>query len=380
MIIILLISIVVCMAAWQIGYFLLWKKEFFVTLSFGQPYVYAGEDAELIEVVENHKKLPVSPVEIGFRMRKGILFKDMENASVSDFVYKRDIFSLLGNQRIIRKLNVQCQKRGRYEIKEVSISTFSLLHERKYSMEQQTDTRLYVYAKRTDVSAILRAMENLLGEKESKRKYLEDPFLFASIRKYTIQDPMKNINWKASAKTGELMVNTYASLENERMMLYLDVEDRGILKKEHLIEDSISVAASLFQKLLAKGIEVGICMNLKAGNRENENRESKKQEQTSFFAFQPSRKRETRILLEQKLAEEWEEKEVLPFEKLMECSFGDAIPVIISKNFSEKKKQQIEEFIGSGTKGIWVIPYEKGEMPQIASDRFTVVKREVDEV
>ena len=99
----------------------------------------------------------------------------------------------------------------------------------------------------------------------------------------------------------------------------------------------------------------------------------------NLFYFKPSRTKDARRLLEQKLAEEWEEKDVLPFEKLLECPFGDAIPVIISKNFSEKKKQQIEEFIGSKSRGIWVIPYEKAEAPQITSDRFTVVKREVDD-
>lgn len=366
MILILLISVGLCVAAWQLGYYLLWKKNLQVYLSFEQPYVYAGELAELTEVVENRKKLPVFLLEIGFHMKKGILFQDMENASVSDFVYKRDIFSLLGNQRITRKLQIQCRKRGCYTIEEVSIAAFSLLHKERYSMQQRASAGLYVYAKRADVSSILRTMENLLGEKESRRKYLEDPLLFASIREYTIQDPMKTINWKASAKTGELMVNTYASLENERMMLYLDVEDRGILKKEHLTEECISIAATLYQKLLAKGTEVGICVNLPDG------------EDGEMFCCQPTRTREAQTRLEQRLAREWDEKEVLAFDKLLEHPFGDAIPVIISRHCSEQRKQQLEAFIGSKAKGIWVIPYERPDCPQIASDRLAIVVREVE--
>ena len=138
-----------------------------------------------------------------------------------------------------------------------------------YENSYLTETQIYVYAKRTDVSDVMRACENLLGDKENNRKYLEDPFAFASIREYTMQDPMKNINWKASAKTGEFMVNTYTSMQNEHMMIYLDIEDKGILKKEHLTEDSISVAATLFQKLLNKGTEVGICVNLYDDARKN---------------------------------------------------------------------------------------------------------------
>ena len=67
---------------------------------------------------------------------------------------------------------------------------------------------------------ILNECTRMLGEQESRRKYLEDPFAFASIRDYTMQDPMKNINWKASAKTGDLMVNTFTSMKNEKIKKY----------------------------------------------------------------------------------------------------------------------------------------------------------------
>ena len=273
---------------------------------------------------------------------------------------------MLGQQRITRKLAVKCEKRGSYEIEDVSISTFSILQEKKYELTQETRAQFYVYAKRTDVSAILRVVESLMGEKESNRKYLEDPFLFSSIRAYTMQDPMKMINWKASAKTGELMVNTYASPQNQRIMIYLDVEDRGILKQEHLKEDCISVAATLYQKLLDKGTEVGICVNLYD------------EEKKGVFCLAPARRKSQRTLLEQTLAGNWAETEVLAFEKMLEYPFGDALPIFISKNYSEKKKQLVEEFVGEKTRGIWILPCEKGEGPKGESDRLIFVKREVE--
>ena len=366
MIVLLLIGILVVMAIWKMIYLRLWDSELSVMLSFQKSFVYAGEETILTEVVENRKKFPVSPLEVRFRVKKGILFQEMENTSVSDHVYKRDIFALLGNQRITRELKTMCPKRGIYEIKEVTVGTFSLLHEKKYIREHDTDAKLYVYARRTNVSAILHTLEALLGERESSRKYLEDPFAFASIRDYTMQDPMKTINWKASARMGQLMVNTYTSMKKEKMMIYLDVEDRGILKKEHLTEDSISVAATLYQKLLSTGAEVGICVNLY------------ETEQKGAFCLMPSRKKGQRTALEQLLAGEWTEKDVTDFEKLLENPFKDAIPVIISKNFSKQKMEKIEEFIGTKARGIWVLPYEKGECPETSSDRLLFVKREVD--
>ena len=68
MILILLISVSLCMVAWRIGYYCLWDRELYAMLSFGQPYAYAGESAELTEIVENHKRVPVYLMEIGFQM------------------------------------------------------------------------------------------------------------------------------------------------------------------------------------------------------------------------------------------------------------------------------------------------------------------------
>lgn len=366
MIAVLLISVLLVMFIYKIIYHRLWEKELTVDISFGQPYVYATECAQLKEKIENHKRMPVSPLEVRFRIKKGIRFQDTDNTSVSDYVYKRDIYALLGRQRITRTLQLQCLKRGIYDIEDVSIVTYSLLHDQTYRKNVDVNAQIYVYAKRTNVDDVLRAGENLMGEQESDKKYLEDPFAFASIRDYTMQDPMKNINWKASAKTGDLMVNTFTSMKNEKMMIYLDVEDNGVLKKEHLIEESISVAATLFQKLMNKGMEVGIGINLYDENRKN------------FFYLPLSRSKSNRVLLEQTLAADWKENEVTDFEKVLESPYKDAIPVIISKNITPEKIEKAEQLLLGKTRGIWILPYETGEIPQISSRSFLFVKREVD--
>ncbi len=367
MIAVLLIGVVLLMLIYKAIYRKLWEKDLTVDLAFGQSYVYAGECASLKEKIENHKRMPVSPLEVRFRIKKGLRFQDADNTSVSDFVYKRDIYALLGRQRITRTLQMECQKRGVYAIEDVSMVTYSLLHEDTYRKNLDTDAQIYVYAKRTNVDNVLRAVENLMGAQESDKKYLEDPFAFASIREYTMQDPMKNINWKASAKTGDLMVNTFTSMKNEKMMIYLDVEDNGVLKKEHLIEESISVAATLFQKLLNKGMEAGIAINLHD------------EEKKTYFYLPFSRSKSNRILLEKTLATNWKENAVTDFEKVLDNSFKDAIPVIISKNITPQRLRKAESLIGNKAKGIWVIPYEIGEVPEVHSSSFLFVKREVGE-
>ena len=76
-----------------------------------------------------------------------------------------------------------------------------------------------------------------------------------------MDDPMKSINWKASARTGALMVNTFDSVRSQKAMIFLDVEDRGILRYEDLVEESIALAATLMRRLLRQHIEVGFVYN-----------------------------------------------------------------------------------------------------------------------
>lgn len=366
MISVVIISILLVMAGWQFFYRSMWAKDLSARFSFGQSYVYATETAELKEIIENRKKIPVTPLEVRFRIRRGVRFTETDNTSVSDFVYKRDIYALLGRQRITRTLQMECAKRGHYRIEDVSVISYSLLHEKTYHLEIDTDAQFYVYAKRVDVSDILNECTRMLGEQESRRKYLEDPFAFASIREYTMQDPMKSINWKASAKTGGLMVNTYTSMHKETIMIYLDLEDKMIMKKEHLIEDSISVAATLFDKLIKKGSQVGIAINGKAEQKEG------------FFYRAPSSAKVSLTDVERFLTGEWKESETLNFEQILQVQPEGALPVVISKNASEEMIRKTEQVLGKNERGIWVLPHSYGEGAEYVSQSFVFVKREVE--
>ncbi|MBD5451738.1 MAG: DUF58 domain-containing protein, partial [Lachnospiraceae bacterium] len=223
--------------------------------------LYAGGQTKLYEVIENRKRTPLPVLEVGFHTKKELDFTDTENASVSDYIYKRDVFAVLGRQRITREIVVDCKRRGHYAVSDADLTTHTLLYKKSYSVGIETDASIYVYAKMTDVSEIMTVCERMLGTLQGAKRRYEDPFAFRTIRGYTTDDPMKAINWKASAKTGELMVNTFDSVQSQKAMIFLDVADTGILKQEALVEENIAVAATLARKLLRQSIETGFAFN-----------------------------------------------------------------------------------------------------------------------
>ena len=261
MILFLLLGVLIVGVLWMLYYKWQWDKEIVVKLWFASAYVYAGQETKFYEVIENRKAVPVPVMEVRFRTKRELDFSNTDNTVVSDHIYKRDIFAILGRQKITREIPVKCTKRGRYMISDAEISTHTLLYEMRYSKGIETDAEIYVYPKMTYVSEIAMVCEQLLGTLQCAKRLYEDPFAFRTIRSYTTDDPMKSINWKASAKTGSLMVNTYDSVQSQKAMIFLDVEDAGIIKREELVEESIAMSATLVRKLLRQNIEVGFAYN-----------------------------------------------------------------------------------------------------------------------
>ncbi len=242
-----------------------WYQALLLRVQFSQKHIYAGEEGELTELVENRKKLPVPVLEAGFRIPKGLRFTDAENTLESDYIYKRDLFAVLGMERILRRYHLIAEKRGRYSVSQLSIHAPSLFFDNEYYWDRDKDesSEMYVYAARMRVDAILRTVEQIYGDQESARKVYEDPFSFSGIRSYTLQDPMKTINWKASARSGGLMVNTFTSVRSMKTSVCLDMyTDPGQGASAYdMRELAISAAASLCRMLAGRSQDTVLRVN-----------------------------------------------------------------------------------------------------------------------
>ncbi|MFG6369583.1 MAG: DUF58 domain-containing protein [Lachnospiraceae bacterium] len=352
MIVVFLLGVLAVGALWEIFYRLWWAKDISVKLWFDTDAVYSGQETKLYEMIENRKRLPVPVLEVGFHTRKELDFIDVENTNISDYLYKRDVFAVLGRQKITREIPVKCTKRGKYTASDADITTYTLLYRKRYSKGIQTTAEIYVYPKMTDVSQIVTMCERMLGTQQCARRLYEDPFAFRTIREYTTDDSMKTINWKASAKTGMLMVNTFDSVQSQKVMIFLDVEDTGILKYEELVEESIALAASVIRKLLRQNTEVGFAYNGKNGE-----------------IFAPSNKKANCIVFERLLAE-FDKEETESFERLIKKCFEqtfskkplaeDVLLLFITKNLDSALYNCISQYIVE-RQVLFTVPVYRGE-------------------
>lgn len=238
-----------------------WSKKLKVTLRFKEPVVYEGDMAALEEVVENRKRLPLPALKVKFQVSRHLLFEKGINAAVTDYYYRNDVFTAMPYQKITRELPFQCSKRGYYDIHGIDVIGTDLFMVSNLIEERDSHTSMYVFPRPCRTEEFMEVLRRISGEVLTKRHLLEDPFEYNGIREYQVYDSIRSINWKATAKSGALMVNqkNYTALKSVRIFLNLD--DHSILRREELLEYSISMAAALLMEFLGNGIQVSLYSN-----------------------------------------------------------------------------------------------------------------------
>lgn len=238
-----------------------WDKGLTCDLSFQGEYGTEGETGVLTEVLTNQKLLPLPVVEIDFHMDRRLQFADGQNASLSDQSYRRDVFALSVNQRITRRLEFQCAGRGYFQIREAGFTARDLFLTRKYLSSSPQNTSFYVLPRPVPSEQIQIPFSRVMGTLLSRKKIYDDPFEFAGLRDYSRGDPMKYVNWKATARAGKLLTNLHESTLSQRVILLLDLEGKGVRHADRLNEAAVRVACSLGERLLREGIELSLYSN-----------------------------------------------------------------------------------------------------------------------
>lgn len=309
-----------------IGYRLFWDKGLSVLLSFQREPVREGEGVCLYEKLTNQKGLALPLLYVMFDLsRNGRACQKEEAGSGQEgqrrhkkIWFLREILSLHGREEKERTIEIKGLKRGLYRIPELRLTASNLFLTDRFSISlvsdrvpegksenrpviengsdksRQTETgwaaggilhcnsSLYVYP-RSLPEQELRPLFQLLSDAYRTERYsYEDVFEIRGIREYQSFDPMKRINWKASARAGSLQVNQMEYVANQQVILVLVfgnlAEEVAALVKQVLEpgqagasgrketaeqkrEYAISLAAGLAEYCLEQGILVGLLSN-----------------------------------------------------------------------------------------------------------------------
>ena len=112
-IILMLIGVVIVYNILRVAYRDNWSRNLSVDVTFSSNTATKGDTIKMVETVTNAKRMPLPCVNIKFSIDKNLVFGQEDNNSrITDKTYRNDVFSLLSNQRVTRKIDVLCARRG----------------------------------------------------------------------------------------------------------------------------------------------------------------------------------------------------------------------------------------------------------------------------
>lgn len=244
---------------WLYEYF--WGKNLSADVVFTERAITEGEVGRIQETIVNAKLLPLPMIRVKFEIDRSLQFEEEINSSISDKCYKNDIFSIMLYQKITRTIPFRGTKRGYYSIDQMDLVSTDLFMTATLVDIRSIHTRLFVYPRGVDTKRLLIPYRKMMGTLLTRRYAYEDPFEFRGIRAYQPFDGIKDVNWKASAKTGELKVNIHDYTARQEVCLLLNLETEAMLEYEILKEESIRIVNSLAEWFLSQGIPVGLLSN-----------------------------------------------------------------------------------------------------------------------
>lgn len=238
-----------------------WDKGVEVELSFDREEVFEDETAVLLQKITNRKILPMPILSVKFATDRSFVFDDLDNVSVTDQFYRNDVFSVMGNQIVTRKLSFVPNKRGYYGIYSIDLISKDLFMQHSYAKNYKNQCYLYVYPSFLDMTQFEISYQTILGEYIVKKLSMEDPFEFKGIREYQPFDSYRSINWKSTARNNVLQVNTYYPTSNYDVKILLNLNTHTMFHEDMIQEISIKIAATLANRFIRDFVPLGIVTN-----------------------------------------------------------------------------------------------------------------------
>ncbi|MDE7363163.1 MAG: DUF58 domain-containing protein [Oscillospiraceae bacterium] len=267
-----LIAIALILAAIVVGQLILYDKfglkKVSYKLSMSTPEAFEGDVIEIVEEIENAKRLPLVWVRSEISCSPWLTFKGqalIRNEQDEQRGLISGIFVLRGYQKCRRVWKVKCEKRGIMTIDNVIITASDLFGlSKRAAVIEVTDT-VRVLPTPVEMETGELSGDLFIGNMQVRRFVLPDPFMISGAREYTGREPMNRIHWLQTARTGSLMAYRNEFTTERRIMVILNMQ-RSVSAYEQpmslsVLESQIKAAAFALDYCTKVSAECALAVN-----------------------------------------------------------------------------------------------------------------------
>ncbi len=240
------------------------------TREFSDTAVFAGDSVYMTETVYNKTLFPLFFVDIEGYLYQGLAIDGVKprGGDMQHFVSR---VHLLPFMQIKRTHKITCLRRGVFTLDTVSVFANG------NPITFEAPMTLTVYPELLKTAPMLPTIATAVGEHITSRALISDPFSLSGIRDYRPGDTMRQINYKATARSAyspsALKVNNYDFCQNYSFVVCLNFhvqwEDHvDLAEYERIMESGLSVSATALSEASRAGGRIGFAANCECEGKE----------------------------------------------------------------------------------------------------------------
>lgn len=228
------VGMLLLLAAIVVAEFILYEKRGFknvtYTIKISVPEAYENDEIEIVEEIDNAKRLPLVWARNEISCSPYLSFKG-QNVDEGGAGQKHDhrglvsgIFTLRGYQKCRRVWKVRCEKRGIMTIENATITVSDLFGLSKRAKMFKVSDSVRVLPAPADMEAGELSGDMFIGNIGVRRFVLPDPFMISGAREYTGREPMNRLHWAHTARSGRPMVFDNEFTTERRVMIVMNMQ------------------------------------------------------------------------------------------------------------------------------------------------------------
>ena len=152
---------------------------------------------------------------------------------------------LLPHRRYTRRFRFSLPKRGSYVLGKYYLTTGDYLGLSTRYRNGTLRRKVVVMPRRWEDPQLALTLGGYLGEISVRRFLFEDPVLTIGVREYTGSEPLKQISWKQTARTGTLQVKNYDYTVDANVTVLLNLDGGSDADQERCYQMARTVCESL---------------------------------------------------------------------------------------------------------------------------------------
>jgi uncharacterized protein (DUF58 family) len=222
-----------------------------------------GEEVALDIELINDKLLPLTwlHVEDSLPMQLTIHGGSVVNSRSDRTRDLQHVLPMLPFQRVRRHLVVVCDHRGTHRFGPARLRSGDPIGYRQRHGTAPAVEEILVYPKifRLDTTGV--ASRVPLGDHRSSLRLLGDPSRVSGVREYRAGDPLRHVDWRATARSTSLLVREFEPTASLRVAVFVDMtvpQLRWDRPHPPELEFTVAVAASVVSDLAGRRVPVGL--------------------------------------------------------------------------------------------------------------------------